>query len=183
MIRRRHVLLVVALLTATALVTSSGAFSATAAERGVDIGVADDRDAYVGFEKTVQSDGNATVNVSVTRRDGGNETVNETQGDDGNATANETPENNGNATANETQGDDGDETASVDVTVVNQFPAGTELATVEITVGTASADLAPLAPGERATHTFSSAPCGASIRIEASGDGVAVTFERSVTCN
>lgn len=187
MSRRRQVVLVVALLAATAAVTSSGAFSTTVAERGVDVEVAEDPNAYLGFEQTQHSnDGNVTANVSVTQREEETSTgdVNETQEDSENETAdvNETGDTTGNETANLTQRDSGERTANVDVTVTNQFPAGTELTTVEITANSTSVDLAPLAPGERATHTFPSVACGDSIGIEASGDGVAVHLDRAVDC-
>lgn len=147
MSRRRRVLLVVALLAVTVLVTSSTGFSATAADRDVSIEVAEDPNAYLGFEQTQYSTENVTANVNVTENSSGNET------------------------------------AYVDVTVTNQFPARTALTTVEVTVNGTSADLAPLASGERATHTFSSVSCGEPIRIDASGDGVAVRLERRVTCS
>ena len=188
MFPRRHVFLVVALLTATALATSGGAFSTTAAERGVDIEIADDRNAYVGFEKTQRidrtgianasanqsSDGNQTTNGSVTQSGSANRTTNGsvTRGSDGNRTAN----------VSVTQRDSGTDTRDVTVGVTNQFPAGTQLASVEVSADGSSVDLGPLASGERGTHTFPSVPCGESIGVEASGDGVTVDFERSVTC-
>lgn len=132
MIRRRHVFVLVALLTATALVTSSSAFSATAADRDVNVEVAEDPSAYLGFEQTYNNSENATANVSVT--------------------------------------------------VTNRFPTTTELTKVEVAVNGTSVDLAPLAPGERTTHTFQSVSCGDRIGIEASGDGVDVRLERTVDC-
>jgi len=173
MSRRRYASLAVALLAATALVTSGGAFSTTAADRGVSVGVAEDPNAYLGFEQTRHTTANLTATVNATQRDNETETdgVNETKGDGGNETA------------NATQRESGERTAYVDVTVTNQFPAGTPLTTVEITANGTSVDLGPIASGERVTHTFSSVSCGDSIGIEASGNGVAVNLERTVTCS
>ncbi|WP_186313305.1 hypothetical protein [Halorubrum salsamenti] len=184
MSRLRHVLFVIMLFTATVAVASSGAFSATAVERGVSIETAEDPNAYLGFEQTQYSnDENVTTNL--TQRDDGNETTNVTQSTNGTSTGevNETQGTDGNETASVTQHTIEDGTANVDVTVTNQFPARTELTTVEITANNTSVDLVPLASGERATHNFPSVPCGDSIGIAASGDGVTVHLERTVTCS
>ena len=187
MSRRRYLSLAVALLAATALVTGTGGFSTTAADRGVSVEVAEDSNAYLGLEQTQHSRENLTATVNATQPDNGTDAdgVNETLNDGENetTTANATGNTTGNETTNETQLDSGERTAHVDVTVTNQFPAGTQLATVEVTAEGKSVELGPLAPGERATHTFSSVSCGDSIRIEASGDGVAVRLTRTVTCS
>ena len=186
MSRRRYLSLAVALLAATALATSSGGVSTTAADRGVSVEVADDPNAYLGLEQTRHSDENLAATVNAT--EGDNETstwdVNETQVDGENETtvANATRNDTGTETTNATRIDGGETTAYVDVTVTNQFPAGTELATVEVTADGTSVDLGPLGPGERGTHTFWSLPCGDSVGIEASGSGVAVRLDRAVTC-
>lgn len=135
MIRRRHVLILVALITATALVTSSSAFSTTAAERGVDVEVAEDRNAYLGVEETPQDTKNETTDLVVT--------------------------------------------------VTNQFPSGTSLTTVAVSINGTTVELSdqsPLNPGESANHTFENVSCSDSARIVASGGGVSVRLERTVDC-
>lgn len=179
MSRRRYLSLAVALLAVSVLATSSGGFSTTAADRGVSVDVAEDPNAYLGLEQTQHSDENLTATVNAT--DGDNETSME--GENETTAANTTGNATGNETTNATQLDGGERTAYVDVTVTNQFPAGTELATVEVTADGTSVDLGPLAPGERVTHTLPSVACGDSIGIEASGDGVAVRLTRTVTCS
>ncbi|OYR45771.1 hypothetical protein [Halorubrum sp. Eb13] len=180
MSRRRYLSLAVALLAVTALVAGTGGFSTTATDRGVSVEVAEDPNAFLGLEQTQRSGENLTATVNAAQTDNGTETLS----DGGNETTatNATGNTTRNETTNATRGDE-NETAYVDVTVINQFPAGTRLATVEVTAQGKSVELGPLAPGERATQTFSSVSCGDSIGIKASGDGVAVRLTRTVSCS
>lgn len=73
-------------------------------------------------------------------------------------------------------------TTNLSVTVTNQFPAGTTLETVEISVDGETRYVGPLDPGEVGTATFEFVDCGDSIDVEASGDGVQVSFSRPVEC-
>lgn len=77
------------------------------------------------------------------------------------------------------------DTTDLEVTITNQHSAGTELTTVEVTIGDTTVDLAddgPVDPGEGATHTFTSVACGGQITVEALGEGVGVDLDRSVAC-
>ena len=77
-------------------------------------------------------------------------------------------------------------TADLDVTVSNQFAAGTDLTEVETTVDGTAVDLASggsLAPGETSSHTFANVSCGDAVAIDASGSGVRVSLNRSVPCS
>lgn len=79
-----------------------------------------------------------------------------------------------------------DGTTDLEVTVTNQFPSGTDLTVVTVTVNGTTVDLAesdPLESGESATHTFTTVPCDDPITIKASGNSVRVSLDRSVTCN
>ena len=136
MIDRRQVVLVAALLASLALVSNTAAYSSVHADRGVQVQVVGDEDAYLGLQRT-------TTNVS-----------------------------NG--------------TADLEVTVSNQFAAGTDLTEVETTVGGTAVDLAAggsLDPGERSSHTFANVSCADAVTIAASGSGVRVSLNRSVPCS
>lgn len=65
MIPGRTVILAVGLLVALGAVTGAGGLSSVAAERGVQVSVADDEDAYLGFEQTARRT-NGTTNLTVT---------------------------------------------------------------------------------------------------------------------
>lgn len=74
----------------------------------------------------------------------------------------------------------------LEVAITNQFPSGTDLTVVEVTVNGTTVDLAEsdsLEPGESATHTFATVPCDDTIAVDASGNAVRVYLDRSVTCN
>ncbi|MEF8915689.1 hypothetical protein [Natronomonas sp.] len=76
-------------------------------------------------------------------------------------------------------------TTDLEVSVINQFPGGTELTAVEVTINETTVDLAEggtVGPGEEATHTFTSVSCGGRVTVEASGAGVSTRLNRSVTC-
>ena len=76
-------------------------------------------------------------------------------------------------------------TTSLDVTIGNQYPNGTPLSTVTVSVGGTTVDLATdqqLDAGEKRTSTFRAVSCNDTIRVEATGAGVAASFERSVLC-
>lgn len=76
-------------------------------------------------------------------------------------------------------------TTDLEVTVTNQFPGGTELSVVAVTVDGTTVDLAgnePLTAGESATRTFPSVPCDGPVSVEATGTHVDVSFSRSVAC-
>ncbi|RLM89217.1 hypothetical protein D3D02_08810 [Halobellus sp. Atlit-38R] len=135
MIDRRQVVLVAALLASLALVSNTAAYSSVHADRGVQVQVVGDEDAYLGLQRT-------TTNAS-----------------------------NG--------------TADLDVTVSNQFAAGTDLTEIETSVDGTAVDLASggsLAPGETSSHTFANVSCGDAVAIDASGSGVRVSLKRSVPC-
>lgn len=132
--RRRRLLVLAAVIAGAAVVTGTGGFSSAAVERDVQVRIADDENAYLGFERNVTSVGNDTVDL--------------------------------------------------EVRVSNRFGT-TMLTTVEVTVDGATADLGgddPVGPGEAVGRTFRSVPCGDSISVTASGDGVTVRFDRSVPC-
>ena len=80
-----------------------------------------------------------------------------------------------------------DGTTVLTVRVTNQYPAGTTLSTVAVTVGGKTKQLVTgnrrLEPGEAAWKTFGGVDCGVPIRIEASGEGVDVTIDRTVECS
>lgn len=71
----------------------------------------------------------------------------------------------------------------VNVTVSNQFPAGT---TLDVTVShddvTAYPGKHSLESGETRWVAFENATCGETVTVTASGDGVAVELERDVDC-
>ena len=76
-------------------------------------------------------------------------------------------------------------TTSLDVTVGNQYPAGTTLSHVRVSVDdetAARAEPRRLDAGARGTWTFSSVSCNGTISVEAEGAGVATSFERPVAC-
>lgn len=136
MIDRRQVVLVAALLASLALVSNTAAYSSVHADRGVQVQVVGDEDAYLGLQRT-------TTNAS-----------------------------NG--------------TADLEVTVSNQFAAGTDLTEIETTVGGTSVDLAgggSIAPGESVSRTFANVSCDDVVSIAASGSGVRVSLNRGVPCS
>ena len=59
-------LLVVAALVAVTLTSATSGFTATTADRGVTVSVADDDTALLGIERTVSGTDNGTTNVTVT---------------------------------------------------------------------------------------------------------------------
>lgn len=65
MIRRQHILLVVALLVAGSLIASTTGFSSAAVDRNVDVAVASDDKAYLGIQRECR--GNASQ-VTITNR-------------------------------------------------------------------------------------------------------------------
>lgn len=76
-------------------------------------------------------------------------------------------------------------TTSLNVTIGNQYPDGTSLSTVTVSVGGTTVDLTidqQLDAGEERTSTFGAVSCNDTIRVEATGAGVAASFERSVVC-
>jgi len=76
-------------------------------------------------------------------------------------------------------------TTSLNVTLGNQYPAGTPLTRVTVSVDTETAahtEAKRLAPGARRTWTFRSVSCSDTIAVEAEGSGVSTSFERPVAC-
>ena len=76
-------------------------------------------------------------------------------------------------------------TTSLEVTVGNQYPEGTPLSTVTVSVGGTAVDLAktqPLAVGDQRSSTFGGVSCTDTVRVEATGAGVETSFERSAAC-
>lgn len=73
---------------------------------------------------------------------------------------------------------------NVTVEVRNQFPPGTVLTTVEVTVGerTTTAGSGSLQPGSSVSVAFESVPCGAPITVEVYGPGVEYRIYRTVSC-
>lgn len=62
---RRRVALLLALVATVALATSTGAVSSMSAERPLQVEVADEGSAYIGFEQTASSTANGTTNLTV----------------------------------------------------------------------------------------------------------------------
>ena len=62
----RHLSLILALLAALALVTSTGGYTSVTAGRNVEVAVAPDDAAFLGFEQTTDAVTNGTTNVTVT---------------------------------------------------------------------------------------------------------------------
>ncbi len=132
---RRRLLVLAAAVLGLAAVTATGGFTSASVERSVQVQVADDENAYLGFEQNVTNVENGS--------------------------------------------------ADLEVRISNRFGTATDLATVEVTVDGTAVDLAgdgPIGPGETVDRTFRSVPCDDSISIAASGDGVAVRFDRIVSC-
>lgn len=128
-------MLLVALVTVLGVTVGTGSFSSVSADRGIEVAVTDDEQAFLTFEQNTTDTANGT--------------------------------------------------RSVDVTVGNQYPAGTTLSTVTVTINGTTVDLAEnghLSSGESRTHTFESVDCDDTLSIEATGPGVEVSFERSVSC-
>ena len=76
-------------------------------------------------------------------------------------------------------------TTSINVTLENQYPAGTTLSRVTVSVDTETADHTEtrrLNPGDRRTWTFSTVSCSDTISVEAEGAVVSTSFERPVAC-
>lgn len=77
------------------------------------------------------------------------------------------------------------DTTNLEVTVANQFPAGTDLTTVEVTINGTAVDFAEgnaVEPGDERTYTFGTVPCEGRITVEAQGEGVTVGLNRTVAC-
>lgn len=68
MIQRRELLLVVAVVTALAVTLGTGGVSSISADRGVDVAVAEDDHAYLGFEQNATQVKNDTTTLEVTVR-------------------------------------------------------------------------------------------------------------------
>jgi len=135
MTSKRQALLLAALgLIAISTISTSGA-SSVIAERGVEMTVADDHAAVVGFEQRTIHTENGTTDLELTVR--------------------------------------------------NQFVAGSELTAVELRVGGTTSTLAensPLEPGEHRTETFASVSCADEITVHVSGTGIDTRFHRPVQC-
>jgi hypothetical protein len=74
----------------------------------------------------------------------------------------------------------------LNVSITNQFQAGADLTTVEVTINGTTHDFGDsdgvLSPGETEKRTFASVPCGASITVRASGSDIRINLERLVDC-
>jgi hypothetical protein len=70
------------------------------------------------------------------------------------------------------------ETTNLTITITNQFPAGTTLDTVRVTVDRNEKCLGPLDPGDQNSTTFESVDCDGSLSVVASGVGVEVALDR-----
>jgi hypothetical protein len=68
MTRHRHLLLVAGLLASVVIVTATGGFSSATADRGVQVSVTEDTNAYLGVEQAHSGTGNGTTNLEVTVR-------------------------------------------------------------------------------------------------------------------
>jgi hypothetical protein len=76
-------------------------------------------------------------------------------------------------------------TTDLEVTVTNQFPSGTSLSVVAVTINGETqylVDSGQLESGASAMETFRSVTCGARITVEASNDDVEVCFNCTVIC-
>jgi len=135
MISKREALLLTALVSVVGMTVGTSGASSLAAERGIEMTVAGDQTAVVGFEQTASRTANGTVDIELTVR--------------------------------------------------NQFVAGTELTTVDLGVdGTTKvlAETGPLEPGERRTAAFSSVSCADEITVHVSGSDIDTQFTRPVRC-
>lgn len=135
MISKRQALLLAALgVIGVMMIGTSGASSVTA-ERGVEMTVAEDDTAVVGFEQRTIHTANGTTDLELTVR--------------------------------------------------NQFVAGTELTTAELHVDGTTENLAensPLGPGEHATERFVGVSCADEITVHVSGTDIDTRFNRPVQC-
>jgi len=135
MIRNRKLVLVVAAAVAVSFSLGTAGFSSASADRGIDVNVVDDQQAYLGFEQ---------------------QSINTDNG-----------------------------TTTVEVTIANQFPAGTAHSEVRVSIiGTPDDRTADsqLGVGERQTHRFESVPCNGTIAVEVDDPGTRLDFERAVSC-
>jgi len=76
-------------------------------------------------------------------------------------------------------------TTSLNVTLGNQYPAGTPLSRVTVSVHdepTNRTEARRLNTGAQRTWTFRSVSCNDTISVEAEGSGVFASFERPVAC-
>ena len=131
----RTVLLASAAILAVTLVASTGAMSSAAVDRGVQVSVADDRAAYLGFQQSVSNASNGT--------------------------------------------------ASLNVTLTNQFPAGTTFDNVRVSVNATQVSPVPgtnFPLGESLTVSFENVSCESQVSVRATGDGTSVAFDRAVAC-
>jgi uncharacterized repeat protein (TIGR01451 family) len=76
-------------------------------------------------------------------------------------------------------------TASLNVTLTNQFPAGTTFDTVTVSVD--STQLSPVPGtqfpvGESLTVSFENVSCESQVSVRATGDGTSVALDRAVAC-
>lgn len=77
------------------------------------------------------------------------------------------------------------EATNLTITLTNQFPPGTTLTTVTVTVGSETRSLAPtggLLTRERVTARFSGVDCTATITVAVSGTNTTGTLTRRVDC-
>ena len=183
--RSRFGIGLVALILALALISGTGAFSAITGERGTQVTVVDDGDAYLGIEQSVEepevtaiegngttSEGNTTTESSAANRTTDEETADSTS--DTNVTAGTAV---AGTTANATT--PAQTGPTVDLTVTNRF---SQSVTVGVTVD-GDSESASLDAGESHTFTFESVECGEQITVTASGSSVETTMDRTVECD
>jgi hypothetical protein len=75
--------------------------------------------------------------------------------------------------------------ANLTLRVTNQFPDGTRLTTVTVTIGDRSQSLlsgGALSPGESTSETLRGVQCGETVTVEARGKETAVKRTRTVAC-
>jgi len=131
----RTLLLASAAILAVTLAASTGAMSSAAVDRGVQVSVADDEVAFLGFQQSVSNASNGT--------------------------------------------------ASLNVTLTNQFPAGTTFDAVTVSVNATEVSPVPgnrFLPGDSLIVSVGNVSCEGRVSVVATGDDASVEFERAVAC-
>ena len=135
MSRHRNLVLLVGVVVAVSLTFGTSSVSSVSADRGIEVAVADDHEAFLAFEQRATAPANRTTPLTVT--------------------------------------------------VGNQYPSGTTLTsvTVSLTGSTAeSSEPVRLEAGTQHTWRFDAVSCHETLSVEAEGPGVSAAFERPVSC-
>ncbi|WP_253738388.1 hypothetical protein [Halohasta salina] len=136
MSRHRNYVLLLGIVVALSLTFGTSSVSSVSADRGIEVAVADDNEAFLAFEQRATAPANGTT--------------------------------------------------SLNVTVGNQYPSGTTLTSVTVSVTGAAADsreTVRLDTGTQHVWTFDAVSCRDTLSVEAEGPGVSAAFERPVSCH